>query len=342
MKKKQFTLAEIAAQFDLKVQGDPNVAITHLAPLKIAETGSITFLDNPVYRKYLANTQASAVILTASEAATCPVSALITDNPYACYALVATLFDNRKAPAGGIHASAVVHPTAKIGKNASIAPHVVIGEHVEIGENVVIGAGVVIGDQCVIGDETVIYPNVTMYHEIIVGSRCIIHAGVVLGADGFGIAKDRGRWRRVPQLGRIVIGDDVDIGANTTIDRGAITDTIIGNGVKLDNQIQIGHNVEIGDHTAIAGCAAVAGSAKIGKHCIIGGGAGVAGHIELGDNVSLAGMSHARNSIEDPCIYACGLGAIELKQWLKTEVRLKQLNDIAQRIKLLEKQAGLL
>ncbi len=297
------TLAELADLVDGKIIGDPSCVITGLGTLPNAKPGQISFLDNPQYRKYLNDTQASAVILAGNIAEQCLVNALVVANPYYAYATIARQFLKLPDAHSGVHPTAVVDPSADIDETAHIGPYCVIGANVKIAANVIIGPHCCLGDEVTIGESTRLWANVSVYYSVKIGSRTLIHSGVVLGADGFGIAKHAGKWTKVPQLGALLIGDDVDIGANTTIDRGAIEDTMIGNDVKIDNLCQIGHNVSIGDHTAIAGCSGVSGSTHIGRDCLVGGGAGFAGHLNIADNVSVVGRSTVAGSIETPGVY---------------------------------------
>jgi UDP-3-O-[3-hydroxymyristoyl] glucosamine N-acyltransferase len=333
------TLKEIAETVGAEFRGDPNLQISGIAPLQNAQAGQITFLSNPVYRKYLATTHASVVILTADDAEHCPGAMLINDNPYLCYAKVATLFSNVKPVTPGIHPTAVVGKDCVFGKNVHIGPQVVLGDAVHIGDNTIIGPSCTIGDETKIGNNCRLWARVTIYHQCLLGENIIIHSGVVIGSDGFGMAKDNnGDWIKIPQLGKVVINDNVEIGANTTIDRGALGDTVIGKGVKLDNLIQIGHNVVIGENTAIAGCVGIAGSAKIGKNCLIGGGSGIAGHLTIADNVSLTGMSGVPSSITESGSYSSALGIQKLRAWGRNFVRFTQLDDLAQRLVALERK----
>ena len=265
----QYSLREIAAQFGGELLGDGDVCINRVASLANAAAGELSFLSDSRYRSLLSATHASAVLLGQADRDSTSLPRIITDNPYAYFAKVSALLNAPTSIAPGVDASAVIAGSAKVAASASIVAHVAIGADVEIGENVIIGPGCVIGDGVVVGDGSHLFANVTVYHGCRIGARCILHSGAVIGADGFGYAEDGGRWVRIPQVGRVILGDDVDVGANTTIDRGALDDTVIEEGVKLDNLIQIGHNCRIGAHTVIAGCVGIAGSAKIGKHCRI-------------------------------------------------------------------------
>ncbi len=337
---KDSTLADIATILEAEIKGDANCVITGIAPLDSAKTGQISFLVNPRYKKSLETTLASAVILAPDLADKCPVNAVISKNPYAAYARVAALFAPDYSQKEGVHASAVVDPTAEIHPSASIGANCVVGAHTVIHNDVVIRAGSVIESHCRIDEGTHIWPNVTIYPNVQIAKRVIIHSGVVIGADGFGFAKDQGKWLKIPQIGGVQIGNDVEIGANTTIDRGALDDTIISDGVKLDNQIQIGHNVQIGTNTAIAGCVAIAGSSKLGRDCLIGGASSISGHIEITDNVALTGAATVARSIKKPGMYSSGTDAMPSREWIRIITHLSKLPKLVKRIRSLEKQVN--
>ncbi|MBS0358539.1 MAG: UDP-3-O-(3-hydroxymyristoyl)glucosamine N-acyltransferase [Proteobacteria bacterium] len=331
------TLSELAHYLHAELKGDGACIISGIAPLHSAKNGDIAFLDNPRYRKYLSTTEASAVIVSSAFSEKCVSNALIVEDPYYAYAKVAELFDRAPKPKSGIHPTALIAPDAQIASSASIGPYAVIESGVVIGSGAVIGAHCAIGENVHIGENTRLWSHVTVYYDVTIGNRVNIHSGVVIGADGFGIANHKGKWLKVPQLGSVLIADDVDIGANTTIDRGAITNTIIGEGVKLDNQIQIGHNVEIGAHTAIAGCVGIAGSTKIGKYCLIGGGSCIAGHLEIADKVVITGMSGISSSLTESGMYSSGVNVQLTSLWRRNVARFHQLDDMAKRILILEK-----
>lgn len=318
MPQQSYSLTQIAELLNAKVHGDASCVITGISTLENATPGDITFLDNTRYQKYLTKTKASAVILKSNYLEECPTNALIMDNPYLGFAKAAALFDAKPKPTG-------IHPTAIIAINCEIHPTAIIGPYCVIGENVKIGA------------HSLLHPRVTIYSDTQIGQRVVIHSGVVIGSDGFGFANDNGVWHKVPQLGGVTIGDDVEIGANTTIDRGALSNTIIEDDVKLDNHIQIGHNVHIGAHTAIAACTAIAGSVRIGKYCMIGGNTGFAGHIELVDRVVITGMSRVTSSIHQAGIYSSGSPIQPNSEWRKNSVRMRQLDDLAKKVKSIEK-----
>ncbi len=330
-------LGEIADQFQLELKGDSNVVVDGVGTIERATGSQIAFLANPKYRKHLPDTSAAAVILSAESAEGCPVPSLVSQNPYASYARIASLFDPAAGCEPGVHASAVIADDVKLGNNIHVGPLAVIEAGCRVGDGAVVGARCHLGRGAVLKQQAFLHPGVTIYHQVQIGARSIIHSGAVIGADGFGIAHDQGAWVKVPQLGSVVIGNDCEVGANTTIDRGAIEDTILGDDVKIDNQVQIGHNVRVGDHTAMAGCAAIAGSTTIGKYCLIGGGAGVVGHLTLCDGVTVGAMSLVTHSIHEPGEYASGTPLQRNRDWRKNAVRMRQLDDIARRVKKLER-----
>ncbi|MGM0679512.1 MAG: UDP-3-O-(3-hydroxymyristoyl)glucosamine N-acyltransferase [Pseudomonadota bacterium] len=270
----------------------------------------------------------------------CPVNALVVDNPHAAYARIASLLYPPVTPPPGIHPSAVVEDSATVPQSVSIGVNCYVGPEVRLGEGVSIGAGCIIEAGVHIGSNSRLAANVTVLHECQIGQKAVIHPGVVIGGDGFGQASDQGVWLKIPQIGRVIIGDDVEIGANTTIDRGAIEDTIIGDNVKLDNLIQVAHNVRLGAHTVVASGTGIAGSARIGKHCTIAGMVGIAGHIEIADNVTVTAMSIVSHSIREPGIYSSGTTLEPNRLWRKNAVRFKQLDEMARRIKSLESRQG--
>jgi UDP-3-O-[3-hydroxymyristoyl] glucosamine N-acyltransferase len=287
----------------------------------------LSFLANTRYRRQLKVTQATAVVVTEADAAICPVAALIDSNPYLAYARIALLLYPESAVEPGVHAAAVVAAGARVAASASIGPLSVIEDDVDIGERVQIGPGCIVQRGARIGADSHLVTRVNLYAGVMIGERCILHAGVVVGADGFGFAPDAGTWAKVPQVGSVRIGDDVEIGANTTIDRGAIDDTVVENGVKLDNQIQVGHNVVIGEHTAIAACTGISGSTVIGKRCLIGGMVGFAGHLTIADDVSITGCSLVSASIHNAGTYSSGMPTVEAYRWRRMVAHLRRLVD---------------
>lgn len=331
-----WTLAEIAKHISGTVQGDELYEITRVATLQNADSDQISFLSNKKYRKYLAETGAGAVIVTSDMASLVPKHAIIVDDPYVAYAKAASLLNPTQIKPEGVHPSAVIGSDSTIHPTAHIAAHVVIGSGVSVAANVVIGPSCVILDNVSIGESSTLTANITLCNDVVIGKHAMIQPGVVIGADGFGIANDKGKWINVPQVGGVKIGDNVDIGANTTIDRGAIEDTVIADGVKLDNQIQVGHNTVIGQDTVIAGCVGIAGSTLIGKNCVIGGGAGLGGHLELVDGVQLTGMTMVTKSIKEPGVYSSGIPAEATHLWHKNVVRYRQMGKLTERVNLLE------
>lgn len=336
------TLGEIAAAVGLRLQGgDAATIITGVAPLHRAKSGHISFLVHARYRRYLATTHASAVILSIEDAADCSAPALIADRPEVAYAQVAALFEPTLSGKSGIHPTAWVSPAAQVASDAWIGPHCTIESGAVIASGVFVGPNCVIGEQAVVGENSRLVAQVTICHRVRLGQRVLVHPGAVVGSDGFGLALDQaGRWLKIPQLGGVLIGDDVEIGANTTVDRGALEDTIIEEGVKLDNQIQIGHNVRIGAHSALAGCVGIAGSARIGRHCMLGGGVGVSGHLEIADRVQVTGMSLVAKSISESGTYSSGLTVEPNRVWNKISARLRHLDELFRRVTALEKIIG--
>ncbi len=326
-------LAELVSA---NVVGETDAMVSGIATLENAARGDLCFFSNRKYFKYLASTSATVVILHQNDVVNCPVNALVVDDPYLAYAKIAAFLTEQNINNTDIHCSAVIHDTASLGKNVVIGANAVISKEVSIGDNTVIQSGSVIGENTTIGSFSTLYANVTVYPGITMGDRVVIHSGAVIGGDGFGIANENGKWIKVPQLGSVVIGDDVEIGANTTIDRGAIEDTIIEQGVKLDNLIQIAHNVHIGKNTVMAGCVGVSGSTTIGSNCAIGGGAGLVGHINIADNVQLTGTAFVTRSINSPGVYSSGIPSQDNALWHKNTVRFKQLDSLARRLKSLE------
>jgi UDP-3-O-[3-hydroxymyristoyl] glucosamine N-acyltransferase len=330
------TLGELAVRFGLELAGNPDEVVGSVATLQSAAPGSVSFLANPRYRRHLADTRASAVVLDAASADACPVAALIAANPYAAFARIAQVLHPRPPTTPGVHPSAVVDPAARVAPDAAVGPQAVIEAGVEIGPRAVIGAGSIVMQGARIGADSQLVARVTVYPGVSIGERCVLHAGAVIGADGFGFAPDRDGYVKVPQIGSVRIGNDVEIGANTTVDRGAIEDTVLEDGVKLDNLVQVGHNVRIGEHTVVAGCAGISGSTTIGKRCMIGGAAGTVGHIELGDDVLITGLTMVTRSLKEPGIYSSGLPAVPAAEWRKTVARLHRLQRLEKRVAALE------
>ncbi|MEP6880464.1 MAG: UDP-3-O-(3-hydroxymyristoyl)glucosamine N-acyltransferase [Dokdonella sp.] len=333
-------LGDLAARFGLELRGDPKIEIKGVGTLARAGVGELGFLANPRYRAQLAESAASAVIVRAEDANAIGSNGpcvLIAADPYVAFAHVASLFEQPDSAAAGIHASAVIADSAQIAPSATIGPNCVVERNAVIEANANLGALCYVGPDCVVGAQSRLMPRVTLVCRTRIGRRVLIHSGAVLGADGFGIAFDRDHWIKVPQLGGVLIGDDCEIGANTSIDRGALEDTVLENDVRLDNQIQIAHNVCIGAHTAIAGCAAIAGSSRIGKYCLIGGGAGIIGHLTIADRVTITAMSLVTHSIRESGEYSSGTPIQESRQWRRNAARFKHLDELARHVTDLKK-----
>jgi UDP-3-O-[3-hydroxymyristoyl] glucosamine N-acyltransferase len=331
-------LADLAQQLDADLHGDGELVISGIASMQSAQSGQITFLSNSRYREQLVTCKASAVVLTEADLDCVQGAALVVKDPYLTYARMAQILDSTPQPAKDIAPSAVIDASAKLGQYVSIGANAVIESGVELGDNVVIGAGCFVGKNTRIGDGTRLWANVSIYHEIQIGERCLIQSGTVIGADGFGYANDRGNWVKIPQLGTVIIGDRVEIGACTTIDRGALDNTQIGNGVIIDNQCQIAHNVVIGDNTAVAGGVIMAGSLKIGRYCMIGGASVINGHMEICDKVTVTGMGMVMRPITQPGVYSSGIPLQPNKTWRKTAALVMNIDEISKRLKAIERK----
>lgn len=342
MKRTAYRLEDIVAQFGGQIVGDGSTEITQVATLEHATQGQIAFLANSKYRKQLEATQAAAVIVSAQDADATTLPRIVCDYPYSYFAKLSAWLNPPPNFAAGIHPSAVIAEGAQVAATAHIGAQVTIGAGASIGAASVIMPGCSIGERASVGENTRLYPRVVVYHDCVLGNNCIVHSGAVIGADGFGIAMEAGAWLKIPQIGRAVIGNNVEIGANTTIDRGALDDTVIEDGVKLDNQIQIAHNVRIGAHTAIAGCVGIAGSTSIGRYCRIGGSAGILGHLTIADNVEISAFTLIGKSIREPGSY-CGIYPFSKNDdWRDNAVHLRHLQEMAARIKLMEKEIEVL
>ena len=333
-----YALAELAARFGGEMLGDGTVAIRQVAPLARAEAGEIGFVSQAKYFSQLASTRASAVILPLDAHDATPLPRILTANPYLYFARVSALLNPPPRPPAGIHPAAVVDPDALVAADASIGPGAVIGRGARIGARSVVSANCVIGDEASLGEDCLLHPNVTLSFRCQVGNRAILHSGCVIGSDGFGFAPDGGRWEKIPQIGRVLIGDDVEVGACTTIDRGALEDTVIEEGVKLDNLIQVAHNVHIGAHTAIAACTGIAGSARIGRHCLIGGAAMIFGHIEIADGTRISTNTLITKSLPKAGTYTSALPFSEHEVWQKNAVHMRNLDKLVSRLKELDKR----
>lgn len=327
-----YSVRELAREIGVDVLGDADAEVTHVADLNESKQGSLSFAASKQYLNNLKQTKATAVIVPEALVSHCNATALVSDNPYLSFARAAKLLHPDVGQLPGIHPSAVIHDNCEIADNVYIGPNVVISEKCTIGSDCHIGPGTIITAPSFIGASSRLIARVSIVGPVIMGERVIIHPGAVIASDGFGLANDNGVWEKIPQLGRVVLGDDVEIGANTTIDRGALKDTIIEQGAKLDNQIQIAHNVIIGAHTAIAGCTGIAGSTVIGKHCAIGAAAGIQGHIQIADGVQVSGMTAIRKSITKPGLYSSGTTAQDNKSWLRSAARFKDLDALFKRV----------
>ncbi len=333
-----YRLEEIVARFGGKILGDAEVLVSQVATLDSAQRDQIAFLANSKYRSQLEQTGAGAVIVSAADADATSIPRIVCENPYAYFARVSAFLNPPQSPVSGVHPSVVMGQHVKVGNGTQIDANVVIADGASIGANCIIMSGCTIGERVVIGDNARIYPRVVIYHDCLIGDNFIAHAGVVIGSDGFGLAMEAGRWLKIPQIGRVIIGNDVEVGANTTIDRGALDDTVIEDDVKLDNQIQIAHNVRIGAHTAIAGCVGIAGSATIGKYCRIGGSAGILGHLEIADYVEVSSFTLVNKSIKERGSY-CGIFPFTSTQnWRRNAAQLRHLDELADRLKALEQK----
>lgn len=332
-----FCLDELVARLGGSVSGDGATRVERVATLDRADQHSISFLANPRYASRLSASRAAAFILAPEAKDKTDKPCILTADPYLYFARVSQLLNPLARPVAGVHESAVVR--SSLPASSSIGPGVTVGVEVEFGEDVVIGAGCSIGDGVRVGRGTRIMPGVHVYAGCELGADCLVHSGVVIGSDGFGFARERdGRWVKIPQVGRVIVGDDVEIGANTTIDRGALDDTVIGNGVKLDNQIQIAHNVRIGDYTAVAGCVGIAGSTVIGRRCMIGGQAGIIGHLEIADDVIVSAGTLVTKSIRDAGTFTASLPLQKHSDWVRNFAHLRNLDALAARVRELEQR----
>jgi len=334
------TLGELAVRFGCELRGDPDASVETVASLSQADARAVSFLANPKYIEQLKDTHAGAVILDARTAASSPVAVLVAANPHATFARVAAVLHPDPPLKPGVHPTAVVAAGAQVDPSAEVAAHACIGEGARIGARCFVGPGSVIERNAVVGDDTRLVARAFLGHGVKLGVRCIVQPGAVIGADGFGFAPEKGTWTKVPQVGSVTVGDDAEIGANTCIDRGAIEDTVIEDGVKLDNLIMIAHNCRIGAHTAIAACVGIAGSTTVGKRCTIGGRAGLTGHITLCDDVVVLGTSFISHSISRPGVYSSALPAEEAGLWRRIVGRIKRLDSMAKRLRALEKHTG--
>ena len=332
------TLGQLAELLGAELHGDASIEVSRIANLETAQVGEISFLSDSKYHAFLAKSQASAVLVKAADLALCATNALVVKDPYVGFARVAQLLDSTPQPATTIHPKAVIAEDVQLAPGVAIGANAVIESGVVLGEGVIVGPGCFIGKNSQLGKGSRLWANVTIYHNVRLGEACLVQAGSVIGADGFGYANERGEWIKIPQVGGVRIGNRVEIGASTTIDRGAIDDTRIADNVIIDNQCQIAHNVEIGYGTAIAGGTVIAGSTKIGKYCIIGGAAVINGHIQVCDQVTITGMSMVMRSISEPGVYSSGVPAQSNKEWRKMAARVMHIDDMHKRLNQLEKR----
>lgn len=330
-------LGDLATRFGCELVGDPEAFVTHVATLANAGPEALTFFANPAYRSRLQNTAAGAVVLGPADAEGCPVAALIAEEPYATYARIAGLLHPSEPLPPGVHASAVVDPSASVAASAHVAAHAVIGPDSVVAEHAAVGPNTVVGSRCRIGAHTRLHANVTLVQDVTIGERGIVHPGAVIGADGFGNARGDTGWIKVPQIGGVRIGNDVEVGANTTIDRGAIEDTVIEDGVRLDNLVQIAHNVRLGEHTAMASLSGISGSTVVGKRCMFGGQSGVVGHISICDDVVVGGATMISKDIREPGFYTGSFPAEKDRDWKRKVARFRRLDELVRRIRKLEK-----
>ncbi|MGP1388766.1 MAG: UDP-3-O-(3-hydroxymyristoyl)glucosamine N-acyltransferase [Vibrio diabolicus] len=335
---KTLTLAELATITGGELFGDESLVVSRVAPMDKAQEGDVTFLSNPKYAKHLSECQATVVMVKAEHKEQCVGNALVVSDPYVAFARVVQAMDTTPKPADDIAPSAVIAADVKMGENVTIGANAVIETGVELGENVSVGAGCFIGKNAKLGNNTKLWANVTIYHEVSLGDDCLVQSGTVIGSDGFGYANDKGEWIKIPQLGSVRIGNRVEIGACTTIDRGALEDTIIEDNVILDNQLQIAHNVQIGYGTVMPGGTIVAGSTKIGKYCQIGGASVLNGHITIADGVAITGMGMVMRSIEEKGLYSSGIPLQTNREWRKTATRVHRIDEMNKRLKAVEKQ----
>jgi UDP-3-O-[3-hydroxymyristoyl] glucosamine N-acyltransferase len=335
--KDSITAATLAERHGLELRGDGGIEVDGVSTLARAGERQLAFLSNPRYRGQLATTRAGVVVLGAADAEAHSGTSLVARDPYVAFARIAAGFDPPRPLSPGIHASAVVHASACVDPSAEVGALVSIGARSQVEAGARIGPGCVVGDDCVVGAGSELVARVCLVTRVRLGKRVLVHPGAIIGADGFGLAMDRPEdgephWIKVPQQGGVSVGDDCEIGANTTIDRGAIDDTVLEADVRLDNQIQIGHNVRIGAHTAMAGCAAVAGSAEIGRYCLIGGAAGILGHLRICDRVTINAMALVTSSIDTPGEYSSGTPLMEARSWRKSAARFRQLDSLARTV----------
>ncbi len=331
-------LQEIVTRFGGELLGSPETDVTRIVPLERAGVGDLAFVSSAKQAWRLETTAAGAVILGPELRDATARPRIVCANPYAYFARVSAVLHPAPAHAAGVHAAAVVTPGAKVDASASVAAGAWVGEGACVGARSVIESGARVGAGARIGEDCHLYPNAVVYHGCVLGNRVALHGGAVIGADGFGLAPDEGRWVKIPQIGRVVIGDDVEIGANSTVDRGTLDDTVIEEGVKIDNQVQIGHNCRIGAHTAIAACVGVAGSTRVGRRCRIAGAAMIQGHIEICDDVTISAATAIMKSIREPGTYTSIYPFQEHRAWIRNAAHLRHMDSLVEKIKAIEKR----
>jgi UDP-3-O-[3-hydroxymyristoyl] glucosamine N-acyltransferase len=334
------SLGELAVRFGCELRGDPDVRVERVATLANADSRSLAFLANPHYRQQVATTAAGAVVLDAASAASCSTAALVCENPHATYARIAAVLHPYPAAPPGTHPSAVIAPGARIDPSAHVGALSVIGEGAVIGARAFVGPQCLVEEGATLGEDVRLTAHVTVCHSVQIGARTIIQPGAVIGGDGFGFAQERGRWIKVPQTGTVRVGPDVEIGANTTIDRGAIDDTVIEEGVKLDNLIMVAHNVRVGAHSALAAGVGISGSTTIGRRCMIGGHVGIGGHLNISDDVVITGCTMVSHSVSRPGVYSGGIPLEEAHVWRRLVARFKRIDSLVTRLKALERNTS--
>lgn len=334
----KFTLAQLAKKLDATLQGDGDIAVSRIATLKSAQSGQISFLANPKYKEQIFTSQASAIIMRPEDAQDYVGNALLLDEPYVGYAKLANIMDSTPRPARNISPLATISDSAVIGNDVAIGPNTVIEDGAVIGDECIIGANCFIGENTTLKTGVKLWANVVIYHNVVIGANCLIHSTAVIGADGFGFAPNDGQWYKIPQLGGVEIGDGTEIGAGTTIDRGALDPTIVGAGCIIDDQVHLGHNVIVGNHSAMAANTCVAGSVNIGNNCIVGGACAINGHLTICDGATITGMSMVIKDISEPGVYSSGMPSQTNREWRKNGARYRQLDDIAKRLKAVEKR----
>ena len=337
---KSYSLQELATQIGATVRGNADVVVENIAPLNKAQSNQLTFISNAKFRALLKDSNAGILVVSEGDVEHCSPASnlLIVKDPYVAYAILAQYMDGTPKAAQGIAKSAVIFESASLGENVSIGANAVIEEGVVLGDNVIIGANCFVGKNTKIGSGTQLWANVTVYHNVEIGTNCLIQSGTVIGSDGFGYANDRGRWIKIPQVGQVIIGNNVEIGANTSIDRGALDATIIEDNVIIDNLCQIAHNVHIGTGTAVAGGVIMAGSLTVGRYCLIGGASVINGHMEICDKVTITGMGMVMRPITEPGVYSSGIPLQTNKEWRKTAALTLGIDGINKRLKALEKK----